>query len=75
MWYGRMDLRKFETGFAYQSDQNLSECQTYPIDTAKTQYQRNCMTKTWGQAVERPRIDYFHFVQYRGKYSVYNPNL
>ncbi|KAL6715079.1 hypothetical protein ACLMJK_007340 [Lecanora helva] len=40
---------------------------TYPIDTAKTQFQRNCMTKTWAQKVERPKIDYFRFTHYRDR--------
>ena len=39
----------------------------YPIDTAKTHYQRNCLTRTKGQPVKVPRIQFFKLNQYRGE--------
>ena len=53
----------------------LNLLQTYPIDTAKTQYQKAIMFKTKGQRIERPRIDYFHFVHYRGEYGCIVPSI
>lgn len=53
----------------------LIRIQTYPVDTAKTQYQKNCMAKRAGQHVEIPKIDYFHLAQYRGKYLIPEPPL
>lgn len=38
----------------------------YPIDTAKTHYQRNCLTRAKGQPVKVPRIQFFKLNQYRG---------
>ncbi|KAL2051598.1 hypothetical protein ABVK25_008012 [Lepraria finkii] len=38
----------------------------YPIDTAKTHYQRNCLTKAKGQPVPMPKIQFFKINQYRG---------
>ncbi|MCJ1458872.1 hypothetical protein MMC28_009246 [Mycoblastus sanguinarius] len=38
----------------------------YPIDTAKTHYQRNCLTKAKGQPVQIPKIEFFKRQMYRG---------
>ena len=40
---------------------------TYPIDTAKTQYQRNCLSKSKGQPVKMPKIKFFQRNMYAGK--------
>ena len=39
----------------------------YPIDTAKTHYQRNCLSKARGSPVQRSKIEFFRRNQYRGK--------
>jgi len=41
--------------------------QIYPIDTAKTHYQRNCLSKAKGQPVKVPKIQFFKRQQYRGE--------
>ncbi|KAL8980182.1 MAG: hypothetical protein Q9177_005949 [Variospora cf. flavescens] len=38
----------------------------YPIDSAKTHYQRNCLTKAKGQPVKIPRIQFNKASMYRG---------
>ncbi|MCJ1361701.1 hypothetical protein MMC16_000801 [Acarospora aff. strigata] len=38
----------------------------YPIDSAKTHYQRNCLTKARGQPVKMPKIQFFNSGMYRG---------
>lgn len=38
----------------------------YPIDSAKTHYQRNCLTKAKGQAVAMPTIQFFNRRMYSG---------
>ncbi|KAL8631347.1 hypothetical protein Q9189_002946 [Teloschistes chrysophthalmus] len=38
----------------------------YPIDSAKTHYQRNCLTKAKGQPVKMPRIQFNKAHMYRG---------
>ncbi|KAL8938872.1 MAG: hypothetical protein Q9211_003008 [Gyalolechia sp. 1 TL-2023] len=38
----------------------------YPIDSAKTHYQRNCLTKAKGQPVKMPRIQFNKASMYRG---------
>ncbi|KAL9056977.1 MAG: hypothetical protein Q9206_002542 [Seirophora lacunosa] len=38
----------------------------YPIDSAKTHYQRNCLTKAKGQPVTIPRIQFNNASMYRG---------
>ena len=38
----------------------------YPIDSAKTHYQRNCLTKARGQPVTVPKIQFFNMAMYRG---------
>lgn len=38
----------------------------YPIDSAKTHYQRNCLTKGKGQPVPMPNIQFFERKMYRG---------
>ena len=45
----------------------LTSAQIYPIDTAKTHYQRNCLTKAKGQPVNMPKIQFFKLNQYRGE--------
>lgn len=40
---------------------------TYPIDTAKTHYQRNCLAKARGQPVQMPKIQFFSRKMYVGK--------
>lgn len=45
----------------------LMIAQIYPIDTAKTHYQRNCLSKAKGQPVKHPKIQFFVRKQYRGK--------
>ena len=40
---------------------------TYPIDTAKTLYQRNCLSKTKGQPVHMPKIQFFSKNMYKGE--------
>ncbi|MCJ1355089.1 MAG: hypothetical protein MMC33_005080 [Icmadophila ericetorum] len=38
----------------------------YPIDSAKTHYQRNCLTKARGEAVNPTKIQFFNPKMYRG---------
>ncbi|MCJ1255725.1 hypothetical protein MMC24_003542 [Lignoscripta atroalba] len=38
----------------------------YPIDSAKTHYQRNCLMKGKGQKVKTPKIQFFNKGMYRG---------
>lgn len=38
----------------------------YPIDSAKTHYQRNCLTKAKGEPVAMPKIQFFNGKMYRG---------
>lgn len=45
------------------------DCQTYPIDIAKTQYQRNCVMQAVGET-EVVRINYFNRLNYKGEYIV-----
>ncbi|MCJ1461710.1 hypothetical protein MMC07_000308 [Pseudocyphellaria aurata] len=39
----------------------------YPIDSAKTHYQRNCLTKGKGEPVPMPSIRFFERKMYRGE--------
>ena len=43
-------------------------CQIYPIDSAKSIYQRNCLTHSKGQATKVPKIQFFNKRMYRGEY-------
>ena len=63
-----MGLRKcFHLTIIIQGpQQSLIWTQIYPIDSAKTQYQRNCLTKAKGQPVKMPRIQFFNLTMYRG---------
>ena len=45
---------------------SLPESQIYPIDSAKTHYQRNCLTKSKGDPVKMPKIQFFNAKMYRG---------
>ncbi|KAL9119520.1 MAG: hypothetical protein Q9187_003925, partial [Circinaria calcarea] len=38
----------------------------YPIDSAKTHYQRNCLMKAKGQPVKTSKVQYFKMGMYRG---------
>ena len=48
---------------------------TYPIDTAKTHYQRNCLSRAKGQPVKMPKIQFFARKMYAGKFQPISPNL
>lgn len=41
--------------------------QIYPIDSAKTHYQRNCLTMPRGQSVKMTKIQFFNRGMYRGE--------
>ena len=40
--------------------------QIYPIDSAKTHYQRNCLTTAADQPIKMPRIQFNKAAMYRG---------
>lgn len=41
--------------------------QIYPIDSAKSIYQRNCLTQVKGKPVKTPKIQFFNRRMYRGQ--------
>ena len=45
----------------------VSPSQIYPIDSAKSIYQRNCLTHRRGTNVKTPKIQFFNRAMYRGK--------